>query len=89
MKRMIKMNQYCRYCSNCIYGDVFYCDEKEITMNEEEVKQNLIDRYVMLLQIKAAETGTNKVLDIQLAVTKVKLSSYNIDIESIEKLILE
>ncbi|NBH29219.1 hypothetical protein D3Z60_26870 [Lachnospiraceae bacterium] len=45
----------------------------------EEVKQNLIDRYVMLLQIKAAETGTNKVLDIQLAVTKVKLSSYNIE----------
>lgn len=58
-------------------------------MTEEEVKQNLIDRYVMLLQIKAAETGINKVLDIQLAVTKVKLSSYNIDIESIEKLILE
>lgn len=58
-------------------------------MTEEEVKQNLIDRYVMLLQIKAAETGTNKVLDVQLAVAKVKLSSYNIDIESIEKLILE
>lgn len=58
-------------------------------MTEEEVKQNLIDRYVMLLQIKAAETGTNKELDIQLTVTKVKLSSYNIDIESIEKMILE
>lgn len=58
-------------------------------MTEEEVKQNLIDRYVMLLQIKAAETGTNKALEIQLAVTKVKLSSYNIDIESIEKMILE
>lgn len=58
-------------------------------MTEEEVKQNLIDKYVMLLQIKAAETGTNKALEIQLTVTKVKLSSYNIDIESIEKLILE
>ena len=58
-------------------------------MTEEEAKQNLIDRYVMLLQIKAAETGTNKVLDIQLAVTKVKLSSYNIDIEPLEKMILE
>lgn len=53
-------------------------------MTEEEVKQNLIDKYVMLLQIKAAETGTNKQLDIQLAVTKLKLSLYNIDIESIE-----
>lgn len=58
-------------------------------MTEEEVKQNLIDKYVMLLQIKAAETATNKQLDIQLAITKVKLSSYNIDIESIEKMILE
>lgn len=58
-------------------------------MTEEEVKQNLIDRYVMLLQIKAAETAVNKQLDIQLAIAKVKLSSYNIDIESIEKMILE
>lgn len=57
-------------------------------MTEEEVKQNLIDIYVMLLQIKAAETGTNKQLDIHLAVAKVKLSSYNIDMESIEKMIL-
>lgn len=57
-------------------------------MTEEEVKQNLIDTYVMLLQIKAAETGINKQLDVQLAVAKVKLSSYNIDIESIEKMIL-
>ena len=55
----------------------------------KSVKQNLIDRYVMLLQIKAAETAINKQLDIQLAITKVKLSSYNIDIESIEKMILE
>ena len=58
-------------------------------MTEEEVKQNLIDRYVMLLQIKASETGVNKALDIQLAVTKVKLSSYNIDMESLEKMILD
>ena len=57
-------------------------------MTEEEVKQNLIDRYVDLLQIKAEESGTNKALEIKLAVCKVKLSSYNIDIESLEKLIL-
>ncbi len=58
-------------------------------MTEEEVKQNLIDRYSDLLRIKAAETGINKELDYQIALTKIKLSSYNIDIETIEKLILE
>lgn len=58
-------------------------------MTEEEVKQNLIDKYTDLLRIKAAETGTNKELDFQLAVVKVKLSSYNIDTESLEKMMLE
>ncbi len=51
MKRMIKMNQYCRYCSNCIYGDVFYCDEKEITMNEEEVKRSNKCKYFQFCEI--------------------------------------
>lgn len=58
-------------------------------MTEEEVKQNLIDRYVMLLQIKAAEKAENEMLEIQLAVTKIKLSSYNIDMDPLEKLILK
>lgn len=58
-------------------------------MTEEEVKQNLIDKYTDLLRIKAAETGINKELEFQLAITKVKLSSYNIDIESLEKMILD
>lgn len=57
-------------------------------MTEEEVKQNLIDRYVMLLQIKADETGVNNALEAHLVIAKVKLSSYNIDIEAIEKAIL-
>lgn len=28
------MKQYCRYCQNCIYGDVVYCEElnKEISL---------------------------------------------------------
>lgn len=56
-------------------------------MTEEEVKQNLIDKYTDLLRIKAAEAGTNKELDFQLAVTKVKLSSYDIDLELLEKMI--
>lgn len=54
-------------------------------MTEEEVRQNLIDKYTDLLRIKASE----KELDVQLAVTKAKLSSYNIDLESIEKAILQ
>ncbi len=58
-------------------------------MSEEEMKQNLIDRYVLLLEIKAAESGTNDVLEAQLVITKIKLSSYDIDIESIEKVILK
>ena len=45
------MNQYCRYCSNCIYGDVFYCDEKEITMNEEEVKRSNKCKYFQFCEI--------------------------------------
>lgn len=58
-------------------------------MAEEEAKQQLIDRYVMLLQIKTAETGTNKELEIQLAIAKTKLSSYSIDLSEVEKMILD
>ncbi len=32
------MTQYCRYCLNCTYGDVIYCEVKEKTMSEEKVK---------------------------------------------------
>lgn len=58
-------------------------------MTEEEVKQNLIDKYVDFLEIKAVEKEENKILDRKIAITKLKMSSYNIDIESIEKMILE
>ena len=58
-------------------------------MSEEEVKQNLINIYAMLLQIKADEKGENRTLDFQIELTKIKLSSYNIDLEKIEKLILQ
>lgn len=60
-----------------------------VTMSEEEVKQNLIDYYINLLRIKAAETGNNKELEIQLLAVKVKLSSYNIDTKELEAKILE
>ncbi len=57
-------------------------------MTEQEVKQSLIDNYINLLRIKAAETATNKELDIQLEIAKIKLSSYSIDTAGIEKMIL-
>ncbi|MBQ9568061.1 MAG: hypothetical protein IJR31_08325 [Lachnospiraceae bacterium] len=57
-------------------------------MTEQEVKQNLIDNYINLLRIKAAETGVNKELDIQLEVVKIKLASYSIDTSEIEKMIM-
>jgi len=58
-------------------------------MNDQEVKQMLIDFYVNLLRIKAAETGNNKELDFQIEVAKIKLSSYSIDTAAIEKMIFE
>lgn len=33
------MTQYCRYCSNCHYGDVVYCDIKNKTMSIEKAKR--------------------------------------------------
>lgn len=46
-------------------------------MTEEEGKQNLIDRYVMLLQIKAAETATNKQLDMEQGINQVNPMNFH------------
>lgn len=32
------MKQYCRYCVNCIYGDVVWCDELNKIMSESSAK---------------------------------------------------
>ena len=32
------MKQYCRYCANCIYGDVVWCDEINKIMSESQAK---------------------------------------------------
>jgi hypothetical protein len=32
------MKQYCRYCANCIYGDVVWCDELEKIISEASAK---------------------------------------------------
>lgn len=33
------MNQKCRYCANCIVGDVAYCDLKHKTMSDAAAKR--------------------------------------------------
>ena len=33
------MKQYCRYCVNCIYGDVVWCDEINKMMSESQAKR--------------------------------------------------
>ena len=33
------MKQYCRYCSNLVYGDWPYCEKKEKTMSESAAKR--------------------------------------------------
>ena len=57
-------------------------------MTEPEIRQNLINTYVMLLQIKAAEKAENKMLDIQLEIVKIQLLPYDVDIKALEKMIL-
>lgn len=32
------MKQYCRYCANCVYGDVVWCDELDKEMSESTAK---------------------------------------------------
>ena len=53
-------------------------------MTLEEQKQVLIDTYINLMRIKAHEQGTNKELDYQIKTTKVKLSTFGIDISELE-----
>ena len=54
------------------------------SMTLEEQKQILIDNYINLMRIKAHEQGSNKVLEYQIKITKVKLSTFGIDISELE-----
>ncbi len=49
--------------------------------------EDLIDYYINLLRIKAAETGENRELELQLRITRLKLTAYNVDVEEIEKMV--
>ena len=54
------------------------------SMTLEEQKQILIDNYINLMRIKALEQGSNKELEYQIKITKVKLSTFGIDISELE-----
>lgn len=54
------------------------------SMTLEEQKQILIDNYINLMRIKAHEQGSNKELEYQIKITKVKLSTFGIDISGLE-----
>ena len=54
------------------------------SMTLEEQKQILIDNYINLMRIKAHEQGSNKDLEYQIKITKVKLSTFGIDISELE-----
>jgi hypothetical protein len=53
-------------------------------MTLEEQKQVLIDAYINLMRIKAYEEGNNKELEYQIKTTKVKLSTFGIDVSELE-----
>lgn len=33
------MKQYCRYCAHLVYGDVAYCQEKEMCLSDAYAKR--------------------------------------------------
>ncbi|GEM_PF-1375375 len=57
---------------------------RDDSMTLEEQKQILIDNYINLMRIKAHEQGSNKELEYQIKITKVKLSTFGIDISELE-----
>ena len=50
----------------------------------EEQKQILIDAYINLMRIKKAQKEVNEELEYQIRTTKVKLSTFGIDISELE-----
>lgn len=69
------------YNNSIIIGKVV---ERMEEMNNEEMKQMVIDYYVNLQRIKKAETGINEELEYQLKVTRNKLSALGIPAEDYE-----
>lgn len=57
--------------------------EHEILTLEEQ-KQILIDAYINLMRIKRVQKEINEELEYQIKTTKVKLSTFGIDISELE-----
>ena len=56
----------------------------EEIMTLEEQKQILIDAYINLMRIKKVQKEINEELEYQIKTTKVKLSTFGIDISELE-----
>jgi len=56
--------------------------EEILTM--EEQKQILIDAYINLMRIKKVQKEVNEELEYQIRTTRVKLSTFGIDISELE-----
>ena len=54
------------------------------SMTLEEQKQILIDTYINLMRIKKVQKEVNEELEYQIKTTKVKLSTFGIDISELE-----
>ncbi len=54
------------------------------SMTLEEQKQILIDAYINLMRIKKVQKEVNEELEYQIKITKVKLSTFGIDISELE-----
>ena len=58
-------------------------------MTEHELQQTMMDFYANLLKIKRANGDTpNKELDSQIALFRIKLSAFGLDISAIDKAVL-
>ena len=56
------------------------------TMTLEEQKQIAIDYYINLMRIKAEQTTENKELERQLEIAKIKLSTFHVDLSTLEQM---
>ena len=54
------MKQYCRYCANCVYGDVVWCDELNKIMSESSAKTVNHCKHFVFNEIDALGGDLNK-----------------------------
>lgn len=65
-----------------IIKEVTEVGEEVLTL--EEQKQILIDAYINLMRIKKVQREVNEELEYQIKTTRVKLSTFGIDISELE-----